>query len=258
MVSVVSSELNLIRRWPFGIKYLHFLLLLFIFEAMKLTVIIPVYNEIATLPQLLQRINAQPFDLEIIIVDDHSTDGTREYIKTLPSNTYKKLYHSRNMGKGAAVRSAQAHVKGDIVIIQDADLEYQPDDYKDLIKPIVAGHADVVYGTRFLGAHRVFYFWHYVGNKILSLITNILYNTILSDMECGYKVFKREIFKEIKIESYGFELEPELTAKVFKQGLRVVEIPITYYGRSYNDGKKISWTDFFPAIWTLIKYRFID
>lgn len=251
-----NRKQSLINKWY--IKDLLFLLLLIIFDAMKVTVIIPVYNEIATLPQILQRINAQPFDLEIIIVDDHSTDGTREYIQTLTSKQYKKLYHSKNMGKGAAVRTAQSHVQGDIVIIQDADLEYQPDDYKELIKPISMGYADVVYGTRFLGPHRVFYFWHYVGNKVLSFLTNLLYNTILSDMECGYKVFKREIFKEITIKSNKFDLEPELTAKIFKDNLRVVEIPITYYGRSYGDGKKISWKDFFPAVWALIKFRFVN
>jgi len=229
-----------------------------IFHSMKISVIIPVYNERSTLPQILERINSQPFQNEIIIVDDGSIDGTTEYIESLRDPNYKKVFHSKNMGKGAAVRSAQEKVDGDIVIIQDADLEYQPEDYAELIKPIQNGHADVVYGSRFLGPHRVFYFWHYVGNKVLSMITNILYNTILTDMECGYKVFRKEVFKNIKIRSNHFDLEPELTAKIFKQRLRVVEIPITYYGRGYGDGKKITWFDFFPALWALIKFRFIN
>ena len=237
---------------------MHFLLELIIFEHMKLSVIIPAYNEKTTLPQILHSINSQPFEMEIIIVDDCSTDGTREYISSLKQAHYKKLFHEKNLGKGAALRTAQPHVKGDIVIIQDADLEYQPEDYPILLKPIQSGGVDVVYGTRFLGPHRVFYFWHYIGNKILSLLTNLLYNTILTDMECGYKVFRAEVFKNIKIYSNKFDVEPELTAKIFKQKLKVVEVPITYYGRDYTEGKKISWRDFFPAIWTLLKFRFIN
>lgn len=225
---------------------------------MKVSVIIPVYNERTTLPLILERINSQPFEMEIIIVDDCSTDGTREYIESLSALHYKKLFHDKNQGKGAAVRTAQAHIEGDIVIIQDADLEYQPEDFAVMIRPIQNGGCDVVYGSRFLGSHRVFYFWHYFGNKLLSLCTNVLYNTILTDMECGYKSFRAEVFKSITIRSNKFDLEPELTAKVFKQNLNVVEVPITYYGRSYADGKKISWKDFFPALWALIKYRFRD
>ena len=225
---------------------------------MKLSVIIPVYNEKATLPQLLDLIDSQPFEKEIIIIDDCSTDGTREYISNLKQAHLIKLFHEKNMGKGAALRSAQSHIKGDIVIIQDADLEYQPEDYAALIKPIQNGGAEVVYGTRFLGPHRVFYFWHYFGNKILSLLTNLLYNTILTDMECGYKVFQADVFKNITIRSNKFDVEPEVTAKIFKQKLKVVEVPITYYGRNYDEGKKISWYDFFPAVWALIKFRFIN
>lgn len=225
---------------------------------MKLSIIIPVYNERITLPQILDRIDSVPFEKEIIIVDDCSTDGTREYIQNLKLAHYLILFHERNRGKGAAIRTAQPHVTGDVVIIQDADLEYQPEDFTALLKPIQHSNVDVVIGTRFLGPHRVFYFWHYLGNKILSFLTNILFNTILTDMECGYKAFRREVFQNIQIRSNKFDVEPELIAKVFKQKLKIVEVPITYYGRSYKEGKKITWRDFFPAIWALIKYRFVD
>jgi len=225
---------------------------------MKISIIIPVYNEVSTLPQILSRINSQTMDKEVIIVDDCSTDGTREYLTTLENQDYKICFHEINSGKGAAVRTAQSHVNGDIVIIQDADLEYQPEDYPVLIKPIASGNVDVVYGTRFLGPHRVFFFWHYFGNQVLSLLTNLLFNTMLTDMECGYKAFRKEVFQKIKIRSNRFDLEPELTAKIFKQGWRVVEVPITYYGRSYEEGKKITWRDFFPAVWALLKYRFVN
>jgi len=225
---------------------------------MKLSVIIPVYNELTTLPQILDLIESQQFEKEIILIDDCSTDGTKEYISSLKQAHYKKLFHEKNMGKGAALSSAQPLIEGDVVIIQDADLEYQPEDYAALIKPIKNGGADVVYGTRFLGPHRVFYFWHYFGNKVLSLLTNVLYNTILTDMECGYKAFRTVVFKNITIRTKRFDVEPELTAKVFKQKLKVVEVPITYYGRNYDEGKKISWRDFFPAVWALIKFRFIN
>lgn len=225
---------------------------------MKISIIIPAYNEKSTLPQMLHQIESQPFEKEIIIVDDCSTDGTGEYINSLKQAHYKKLFHKENLGKGAALRTAQPYIEGDIVIIQDADLEYQPEDYAALLKPIQNGGAEVVFGTRFLGPHRVFYFWHYFGNKVLSLLTNLLYNTILSDMECGYKVFRAEVFQNITIRSNKFDVEPELTAKIFKQRLKVVEVPITYYGRNYNEGKKITWLDFFPAIWALIKFRFIN
>ncbi len=195
---------------------------------------------------------------EIIVVDDGSTDGTQNILKALNDSTVKVLYHSENRGKGSAIKTAQTQVSGEVVIIQDADLEYQPEDYPKLIKPIEDGFADVVYGSRFLGPHRVFMFWHYVGNKFLTWLTNILYNTMLTDMETGYKVFRAEVFKKLKIRSNGFNLEPEITARIFKQKLRVVEVPITHYGRGYDEGKKIGWKDGFIAIWTLIRYRFTD
>ena len=195
---------------------------------------------------------------EIIVVDDGSTDGTRKILKELSDNTVKVFYHPENRGKGSAIKTAQTRVSGDVVIIQDADLEYRPEDYPKLIKPIEDGFADVVYGSRFLGPHRVFMFWHYVGNKFLTWLTNILYNTMLTDMETGYKVFRAEVFKKLKIRSSRFSFEPEITARIFKQKLRVVEVPITYYGRGYDEGKKIGWKDGFIAIWTLIRYRFTD
>jgi len=225
---------------------------------MKLTVIIPAYNEKKTLPLILHQVESQPFDKEIIIVDDCSTDGTYEYIQGLNKAHYKILHHDKNIGKGAALRTAQSHINGDIVIIQDADLEYQPEDFTALMKPILDGGAEAVYGTRFLGPHRVFYFWHYFGNRILCFLTNIFYNTILTDMECGYKAFRADIFKKITIRSNRFDVEPELTAKIFKRKLKVVEVPITYYGRDYHEGKKITWRDFFPAVWAIIKFRFVD
>jgi len=194
----------------------------------------------------------------MIVVDDGSTDGTQEILKALNDRTVKVLYHSENRGKGSAIRTAQTRVSGDMIIIQDADLEYRPEDYPKLIKPIEDGFADVVYGSRFLGPHRVFMFWHYVGNKFLTWLTNVLYNTMLTDMETGYKVFRTEVFKKLKIRSNGFNLEPEITARIFKQKLRVVEVPITHYGRGYDEGKKIGWKDGFIAIWTLIRYRLTD
>ncbi|MFZ5516713.1 MAG: glycosyltransferase family 2 protein [Candidatus Zhuqueibacterota bacterium] len=226
--------------------------------AFKISVIIPVLNERETLPRIVDRILALPYHTEIIIVDDFSTDGTQQFLHELNRPNILTFYHDRTLGKGAAVRTAQPHVSGDYVIIQDADLEYQPEEYPNLLAPLLSDQADVVYGSRFTGAHRAFYFWNLVANKILNIISNLLYNTILTDMECGYKLFRSEFFKSMTIRSNHFDLEPELTAKVFKSKLRVVEVPITYYGRSYEEGKKISWKDFFPAVWTLIKYRFVD
>jgi len=225
----------------------------------KISVIVPVFNEKETLEQILEKVKNLNIEKEIIIVDDYSTDGTREILEKISDKNVKVIYHSENKGKGAAIRTAQEHdISGDVVIIQDADLEYQPEDYCRLIGPIEDGFADVVYGSRFLGTHRVFMFWHYSGNKLLTWLTNILYNTMLTDMETCYKVFRVEVFKKLKIRSNRFDFEAEVTAKVFKQGLRVVEVPIIHYGRGYEEGKKITWKDGFVAIWTLIKYRFVD
>ena len=224
----------------------------------KLSIIIPVLNERETLPQVVERIQELPYQIEIIIVDDGSTDGTLEFLDTINRSDIKILLHQQNQGKGAAVRTAQSHITGDYVIIQDADLEYQPEDFPALLAPLLSGQADVVYGSRFIGPHRAYYFWNFLANKFLNLLTNLLYNTILTDMECGYKVFRTDTFKNITIKSNRFDLEPELTAKIFKRNLKVVEVPITYFGRSYDEGKKITWKDFFPAVWALIKYRFVD
>jgi len=226
---------------------------------MKVSVIMPVFNERETLQRILEKVKNVNIEKEIIIVDDYSTDGTREILEKVNDNDVKVIYHSENKGKGAAIRTAQQHhISGDVVIIQDADLEYQPEDYPRLIKPIEDGFADVVYGSRFLGTHRIFMFWHYFGNKLLAWLTNVLYNTTLTDMETCYKLFRVEVFKKLHIRSSRFDFEAEVTAKVFKQKLRVVEVPITHYGRGYEEGKKITWKDGFVAIWTLIKYRFVD
>lgn len=233
----------------------------------KISIIIPVYNERNTITSLIKRVCLTDLSLtkEVIVVDDGSTDDTRELIleiikhQTDQNNLIKFFPHEKNMGKGAALRTGLKQTTGDVVIIQDADLEYPPEQYPILIEPIIKDYADVVYGSRFLGVHRVFMFWHYFGNKILTWITNILYNTMLSDMETGYKIFTKKALENIEIKSNRFNVEPELTAKIFKKKhLRVVEIPIAYYGRTYKEGKKITWRDAIPAIYTLIKYRFMD
>jgi glycosyltransferase involved in cell wall biosynthesis len=223
---------------------------------MKLSVIMPVYNEKECIERIIERVKKVPVEKEILVVDDYSTDGTREILKSTEGIIL--LLHDRNKGKGAAVRTALKKVSGDIVIIQDADFEYPPEQYPEVIQPIVDGYADVVFGSRFLGLHRVFYFWHYVGNRFLTLLTNILYDTILTDMETGVKAFKKEIFDGITIRSNGFDFEPEITAKILKKGYRLYEMPITYYGRGYEEGKKITWRDAIPAIRAIIKYRFVD
>jgi len=223
---------------------------------MKLSVIIPVYNEKECIEEVIKRVKKVRVEKEIIAVDDFSTDGTREILKKIKGIVL--LLHDRNRGKGAAVRTALKKVSGDIIIIQDADFEYPPEQYPEVIQPIIDGYADVVFGSRFLGLHRVFYFWHYLGNRFLTLLTNLLYDTILTDMETGVKAFKKEIFNSITIKSNGFDFEPEVTAKILKQGFRLYEMPITYYGRGYEEGKKITWKDAIPAIWAIIKYRFVD
>lgn len=227
---------------------------------MKLSIIIPVYNEKNTIKEILRQVrqvDLDPLDKEIIVVDDGSTDGTTDILKYEADSSLKFIRHQQNQGKGAAISSGLAKATGDLVIIQDADLEYDPNDYKKLINPILKGKAKVVYGSRFTGERRNMLFWHYVGNRLLSLVTNILYNTTLSDMETGYKLFTKEALNGIKIKAKRFEFEPEITAKILKKGVRIYEVPISYTGREFSEGKKISWKDGFIALWTLIKYRFV-
>lgn len=227
---------------------------------MHLSIVIPCYNEKDTIEQIVARVKAAPFDKEIIIVDDFSTDGTRDILKRLtPDETpVRVFFHPHNRGKGAALRTGFKYCRGDIVIVQDADLEYDPTDFPTLIRPIDDGRAQVVYGSRFLGTHRAFAFANYVGNKVLNLVTNILYNTILTDMETGYKAFRREIIQGIKIECERFNFEPEITAKVLRRGYRIYEVPISYAGRDALEGKKLNiWKDGPEALWALIKYRFV-
>jgi glycosyltransferase involved in cell wall biosynthesis len=227
---------------------------------MKLSVVIPVFNESATLPTVLETVLGISFDKEILIVDDGSTDGTREYLEKVAQNPMEGVrvfFHEQNRGKGAALRTGFREVQGDIVIIQDADLEYDPQDYPALLKPILDGRADVVYGSRFLGGpHRVLFFWHYVGNKLITLISNMLTNLNLSDMETCYKVFRSEVIKNLAFTSNGFAIEAELTVKIARAGYRIYETPISYSGRDYSEGKKITWKDALPTLWALIRFRF--
>lgn len=229
-----------------------------------LSILMPVYNEAATIHEIVARVEATdlgPVRKELIIVDDGSSDGTRDALKALAASTPHKIYfHGHNMGKGAALRTALHYATGDIVLIQDADLEYDPAEYAELIKPILEGRADVVYGSRLKGGKvaRAFNFWHYLGNKLLTFITNILYNAILTDMETCYKVFRADVIKSFQIKSNRFDFEPEITAKVLRRRYKLYEMPISYYGRDFDEGKKITWRDGFSAIWALIKYRFVD
>lgn len=227
---------------------------------MKLSVIIPVYNEVESIKTIIQRVQATKLAHEIILVDDGSKDGTRDILKTLDGKKgLHVILHEKNQGKGAAVRTGMAAAKGDVLLIQDADLEYDPRDYPELLKPIEEGLADVVYGSRFLGrAHRVTMFWHMVANKSLTLMTNILYDTILTDMETGYKVFRKEVIEGMVIRANSFNFEPEFTAKILKRKYRIFEVPITFNPRDYTQGKKIKLHDAFEAVWALIKYRFVD
>jgi len=225
---------------------------------MKISVVIPVYNERNTIAQIVERVSAVRIDKEIIIVDDHSSDGTRDVLKNLAnSNNIRIFYHEHNRGKGAALRTGFAQAINDIVVVQDADLEYDPEEYHKLIKPLMDGKADVVYGSRFMGseAHRVLYFWHMIGNKILTFFSNMLTNLNMTDMETCYKVFRREVIQSITIEEDRFGFEPEITAKLAKKDLRIYEVGISYAGRSYKEGKKINWKDGVSALRCILKYN---
>jgi glycosyltransferase involved in cell wall biosynthesis len=227
---------------------------------MKLSVIIPIYNEVQTIQEIIKRVQATGLADEIVAVDDGSTDGSREVLGKLHGDgNIRVIYHERNQGKGKAVRTGIQNASGDLVIIQDADLEYDPREYQNLLRPIQEGIADVVYGSRFLGAgRRPVLFWNMVANKILTLVTNILYNNILTDMETGYKLFRRQVVQNMTLHAHGFEFEPEFTAKILKNKVRIYEVPITFNPRDYSEGKKIKMRDAFIALWTLIKYRFMD
>lgn len=226
---------------------------------MKLSIVMAAYNEAAVIGQSIKRVLDTPFDKELIVVDDGSTDGTREFLQALTDPRIQVHFHDRNQGKGASLRTAFSHVSGDIIVIQDADLEYHPRDYGNLVGPILDDDADVVYGSRFLGGpHRVLFIWHFIGNQFLTFVANILYNVNLSDMETGYKAFRREVLERMTVKSSSFDFEAEFTAKVIKNKFRIFETPVSYSGRSYDEGKKISWKDGFVALWTLVKYRFFD
>ena len=227
---------------------------------MKITVIIPVYNESKTIREIIRRVQAMKLVHEILVVDDGSTDGTRDILTEINGQgNVRVIFHERNLGKGAAVRTGIQAAAGEVVIIQDADLEYDPRDYPALLRPIQEEIAEVVFGSRFLGgARRPIMFWHMVANKLLTLVTNVLYNNILTDMETGYKVFLRDVIIDIPLHARGFEFEPEFTAKVLKRKVRIFEVPITFNPRNYEDGKKIKLRDAFVALWSLFKYRFMD
>ncbi|MDD5747682.1 MAG: glycosyltransferase family 2 protein [Actinomycetota bacterium] len=226
---------------------------------MKLSIIVPAYNERRTIQEILRRVRTVdlgPIEKEIVVVDDGSDDGTSDILRLEEDSTTRVIYKRKNEGKGAAIRTALPQTTGELIIIQDADLEYDPEDYKTLLTPILKKKAEVVYGSRFTGEHRNMFFWHMVGNKFLSLVTNILFNTTLTDMETGYKFFTREALSGIEIESDRFEFEPEITAKLLKKGIRIYEVPISYAGREYWEGKKITWKNGIGALLALIKYRF--
>jgi glycosyltransferase involved in cell wall biosynthesis len=224
-----------------------------------LSVVMPVYNERHTIEEIIRRVLAVPMRIQLIVVDDVSTDGTSEILERLQQELgFTLLKQPRNSGKGAALRRGFAAVSGDMMIIQDADLEYHPEEYPLLTGLITSGRADVVYGSRFLGTHRVFLLTHYLGNRLLTFITNVLYNTMLTDMETCYKVMRIEVLRSMDLKSDGFGIEPEITAKVFKRRYKVYEVPISYDGRGYDEGKKITWRDGVVALWVLLKYRFSE
>lgn len=226
---------------------------------MKLSIIIPVYNEIRTVEEIIRRVQSVDvgLDKEIVVVDDGSTDGTRAILDRITSPSIKVLFHEKNQGKGAALHTGFAAATGDILLVQDADLEYDPREYPKLIEPILDGRADAVYGSRFLGGpHRVLFFWHYVGNRIITTLSNMLSNLNLTDMETCYKVFKRDIIRQIQLKSKRFGFEPEITIKLAKLKCRIYEVPISYSGRDYAQGKKITWKDGLAAIFHLLRFRF--
>ena len=224
---------------------------------MTLSIIMPVYNERDSIREIIERVVSVPIAKKIIAVDDGSTDGTRDVLRELQAkypDSLQCLFHDRNQGKGKAIQTAMAHIQGDVIVIQDADLEYHPEDYPKALELIEKGWADAVYGSRFLGPHRVFLFWHYVGNKFLTLLCNMLTSGMLTDMETGFKVIRADVFKQLDIRSYTFDFEVEVTVKLFRHGYRVYEIPITYTGRGYEEGKKITWRDGVRALVALIRW----
>jgi len=229
-------------------------------EFKRLSVIVPVFNERNTVAEIVRRMRAVdlPVEREIVIVDDGSFDGTRDVLTQLQDSTVRVVLHPHNRGKGYAIRTGLEHVTGDLVLIQDADLEYDPDDWPKLLAPVMKGRAVVVYGSRFTGERRNMLFLHWVGNRFLSIVTNVLYNTTLSDMETCYKLFTRDLISSIKLNAERFDFEPEVTAKILRKGIRIYEVPISYSGREISEGKKITWRDGFQALWTLVKYRFVD
>ncbi|HEV7527009.1 MAG TPA: glycosyltransferase family 2 protein [Acidimicrobiia bacterium] len=228
----------------------------------KLSVVVPVYNERNTLVEVLRRMRAvelpDGIEREIIVVDDGSTDGTRDVLRQLGDSTVRIVLHDENKGKGAALRTGFAHASGEYVLVQDADLEYDPEDWPKLLNPVLRGRARVVYGSRFTGERRNMLLLHWIGNRFLSMTTNVLFNTTLSDMETCYKLIERVLIEELKLESNKFDIEAEISAKILKRGVRIYEVPISYSGREFDEGKKITWRDGFAALYTLVKYRFRD